>query len=198
MQSPEGGSGNSPLVSVTPLIPCPGKDILPSKDTDLIHPRRTLWTHQLTYPEWKRRGVLGLPPDDDCDPSDEQQQQHSHCCEHGVSREHLAGPLGQDQAQDYQQENCKGQGGEQAGLQKPKTPGPWVTASPPMLPTSGRATVSPRLLLNCSKHTAFSMLSIPEYSQREVPLLTKQGGTSIDNLPRFPGGDGAGREPQTL
>ena len=111
MQSPEGGSGKSPLVSVTPLIPCPGKDILPSKDTDLIHPRRTLWTHQLTYPEWKRRGVLGLPPDDDRDPSDEQQQQHSHCCEHGVSREHLAGPLGQDQAQDNQQENCKGQGG---------------------------------------------------------------------------------------
>ena len=116
MQSPECGSGKSPLVSVTPLIPCPGKDILPSKDTDFIHPRWTLWTHKLTYPEWKRRGVLGLPPDDDRDPSGEQQQQHSHCCEHGVSREHLAGPLGQDQAQDDQQENCKGQdGGKQAG-----------------------------------------------------------------------------------
>ena len=151
-----------------------------------------------TYLEVKSSGVLGLPPDDGCDPSDEQQQQHSHCCEHGVSREHLAGPLGQDQAQDYQQENCKGQGGEQAGLQKPKTPGPWVTASPPMLPTSGRATVSPRLLLNCSKHTAFSMLSIPEYSQREVPLLTKQGGTSIDNVARFQSGGGTGREPQSL
>ena len=68
----------------------------------------------LAYPEWKSSGVLGLPPDDGCDPSDEQQQ-HSHCCEHGVSREHLAGPLGQAQAQDYQQKNCKGQGGEQAG-----------------------------------------------------------------------------------
>ena len=44
----------------------------------------------------KRRGVLGLPPDDDCDPSGEQQQQHSHCCEHGVSREHTSGPLGQE------------------------------------------------------------------------------------------------------
>ena len=48
--------------------------------------------------------VLGLPPDDDRDPSDEQQQQHSHCSEHGVSREHMSGPLGQDQAQDDQQE----------------------------------------------------------------------------------------------
>ena len=115
MQSPECGSGKSPLVSVTPLIPCTGKDILPSKDTDFIHQRWTLWTYELTYFEWKRRRVLGLTPDDDRDPSGEQQQQHSHCCEHGVSREHLAGPLGQDQAQDYQQENCKGQGGEQAG-----------------------------------------------------------------------------------
>ena len=70
---------------------------------------------KVTYLEVKSSGVLGLPPDDDRDPSDEQQQ-HSHCCEHGVSREHLAGPLGQDQAQDGQQENCKGQGGrEQAG-----------------------------------------------------------------------------------
>ena len=61
--------------------------------------------------------MLGLPPDDDRDPNDEQQQQHSHCREHGVSREHLPGPLGQDQAQDGQQENCRSQGeGEQAGL----------------------------------------------------------------------------------
>ena len=59
------------------------------------------------YPEHKRTEVLGLPPDDDCDPSDEQQQQHSHCCEHGVSREHLAGPLGQAQAQDEHQENLR-------------------------------------------------------------------------------------------
>ena len=59
----------------------------------------------------KRSEALGLPPDDDRDPSDEQQQQHSHCGEHGVSREHLAGPPGQNQAQDGQQENCKGQGG---------------------------------------------------------------------------------------
>ena len=146
----------------------------------------------------KSSGVLGLPPDDDRDPSDEQQQQHSHCCEHGVSREHLAGPLGQDQAQDYQQENCRGQGGEQAGLQKTKISGARITPASPRLPTSGRAIVSPRLLLNCSKHTAFSMVPIAEYSQREVPLLTKQGGTSIDNLARFQSGDGAGREPQSL
>ena len=40
----------------------------------------------------KSSGVLGLPPDDGRDPSDEQQQQqHSHCCEHGVSRKHLLG-----------------------------------------------------------------------------------------------------------
>ena len=37
---------------------------MPSKDTDFIHQRWTLWTHELTYPEWKRRGVLGLPADD--------------------------------------------------------------------------------------------------------------------------------------
>ena len=81
-----------------------------------IHSRWTLWTHKVTYPEYKRTGVLGLPPDDNYHPSDEQQQQHSHCCEHGVSREHTSGPRGQDQAQDAQQENCKGQGGgEQAG-----------------------------------------------------------------------------------
>ena len=99
-----------------------------------------------TYLEVKSSGVLGLPPDDGCDPSDEQQQQHSHCCEHGVSREHLAGPLGQDQAEDNQQENCKGQGGgEQAGLQKPKMSGPRVTPLP-RLPTSGRAIISPRHL----------------------------------------------------
>ena len=55
----------------------------------------------------KSSGVLGLPPDDGRDPSDEQQQQHSHCCEHGVSREHLAGPLVHDQAQDYHQENYR-------------------------------------------------------------------------------------------
>ena len=146
MQSPEGGSGKSPLVSVTPLIPCPGKDILPSKDTDLIHPRRTLWTHQLTYPEWKRRGVLGLPPNDDRDPSDEQQQQHSHCCEHGVSREHLAGPLGQDQAQDNQQENCKGQGGGgQAGPKRQRRQDLW--SHPSQKPAvSGKAIISATLL----------------------------------------------------
>ena len=146
----------------------------------------------------KRRGVLGLPPDDDCGPSDEQQQQYSHCCEPGVSREHLAGPLGQDQAQDYKQENCRGQGGDQAALQKTKISVPRITPPSPRRPTSGWAIVSPRLLLNCSKHTAFSVVPIAEYSQREVPLLTKQGGTSIDNLARFQSGDGAGREPQSL
>ena len=85
---------------------------------------------KVTYLEVKSSGVLGLPPDDDRDPSDEQQQQHSHCCEHGVSREHLAGPLGQDHTQDGQQENCKGQGGgEQAGPGK-QTSGPRVTPLP--------------------------------------------------------------------
>ena len=48
------------------------------------------------------------------------------------------------------------------------------------------------------KYTFLSILAISEYHQREVPLLTKQEGTSIDNLARFPGGDGAAREPQTL
>ena len=146
MQSPECESGKSPLVSVTPLIPCLGKDILPSKDTDFIHSRWTLWTHKLSYPEWKRRGVLGLPPDDDHDPSGEQQEQHSHCCEHGVSREHLAGPLGQDQARDGQQKNCKDQGGEeQAGPRKQRC---GDLGSHPSLkpPVSGRAIVSSRLL----------------------------------------------------
>ena len=45
------------------------------------------------------------------------------------------------------------------------------------------------------KYTLLPILEISEYHQREVPLLTKQEGTSIDNLARFPGGDGAGREP---
>ena len=106
---------------------------------------------KVTYLEVKSSGVLGLPPDDDRDPSDEQQQQHSHCCEHGVSREHLAGPLGHDQAQDGQQENCKGHGGgDQAGLQKTKMSGPRVTPLP-RLPTSGRANISPRCL-NRQRH----------------------------------------------
>ena len=103
---------------------------------------------KVTYLEVKSSGVLGLPPDDDRDPSDEQQQQHSHCCELGVSREHLAGPLGHDQAQDGQQENCKGHGGgEQAGLQKTKMSGPRVTPLP-RLPTAGRAMISPSVLIN--------------------------------------------------
>ena len=149
-----------------------------------------------TYLEVKSSGVLGLPPDDDRDPSDEQQQQqHSHCCEHGVSREHLAGPLGQDQAQNDQQENCKGQGEEQAGprrqrrqdLRSHPSPGCPHQEGPSYLPDT-----------STDKYTLLPILEISEYHQREVPLLTKQEGTSIDNLARFPGGDGAGREPQTL
>ena len=108
--------------------------------------RWTLWAHNVTYPERKRRGVLGLPPDDDRDPSDEQQQQHSHCCEHRVSREHTSGPPGQDQAQDYQQENCKGQGGgKNAGPRRQRRQD---LRSHPSLkpPTSGKAIISPRLL----------------------------------------------------
>lgn len=97
-----------------------------------VHKDAHQWEErQSRDPEVKSSGVLGLPPDDGRDPSDEQQQQHSHCGEHGVSREHLAGPPVQDQAQDYQQDN-------------------------------------------------------------------KHYGTSIDNLARCLGGDGAGREPQTL
>ena len=42
------------------------------------------------------------------------------------------------------------------------------------------------------------ILSISKDDQREIPLLTKQRGTSIDNLPRYLGGGSAGREPQTL
>ena len=151
----------------------------------------------LTYPEWKRRGALALPPDDDRDPNDEQQQQHSHCCEHGVSREQLAGPLGQDQAQDDQQENCKGQGGgKQAGPRKQRYQDLGPHPSPGCPHQEGASFF---YYFVTEKDTYFQpVLSISEYHQREVPLLTKQEGTSIDNLARFPGGDGAGREPQTL
>ena len=115
-----------------------------------------------SYPEYKATGVLGLPPDDDRDPSGEQQQQHSHCCEHGVSREHTSGPLGQDQAQDAQQENFKGQGGgQQAG---PKRQRCQDLGSHPSLkpPTSGRAIISPRLL-NWQNTHSHSIQSISEY-----------------------------------
>lgn len=67
----------------------------------------------------KRSGVLGLSPNDESDPKNEQQEQHRCCGTHGVSREELAGPLGQYQAQDRQQESCKSQGGEKVQLQKP-------------------------------------------------------------------------------
>ena len=128
---------------------------------------------KVTYLEVKSSGVLGLPPDDDRDPSDEQQQQHSHCCEHRVSREHLAGPLGQDQTQDYQQENCKGQGGgEQAGFQKTKMSGPRVTPLP-RLPTSGRAIISPRCL-NSQRQYSPASFQFQEYDQREITQLTDQ------------------------
>ena len=162
-----------------------------------VHSRWTVRAHKVTYLKIKRNGVLGLPPDDGRDPSDEQQQQHSHCCEHGVSREHLAGPLGQDQAQDYQQENCKGQGGgEQAGPRRQmyQCLGSHPT---PKLPTPGRDIISPRLF-NFQNTHSHHLLSVSEYDQREIPLLTKQEGTSIDNLARFPSGEGADREPQTL
>ena len=96
------------------------------------------WAHKVTYPEGKRRGVLGLPPNDGSDPRNEQQQQHSPCCEPGVSREHVAGPQGQKQAQDGQQENCKGQGGgQQAQLQRPNGPRPRVTLPPYCPPQEG-------------------------------------------------------------
>ena len=156
------------------------------------------WAHKVTYLKIKVSRALGLPPDDDRDPSDEQQQQHSHWCEHRVSREHLAGPPGQDQAQDGQQENCKGQGGGgQAGPRRQRcqdlgshpSPGCSHQEEPSYLQDSSSA----------DKDTeSHSILSISEYDQREIPLLTKQRGTSIDNLPRYLVGGGAGREPQTL
>ena len=77
--------------------------------------------------------------------------------------------------------------------QKTETSGPWVTPLPRM-PTSGGAIISPRLLNWQNTHSS-TILSISEYDQREIPLLTKQGGTSIDNLARSLGGGGAGREP---
>ena len=51
-----------------------------------------------------RSGALELPPNDGCVANDEQQQ-CSRSCAHGVSREHVAAPLGQYQAQDHHQEN---------------------------------------------------------------------------------------------
>ena len=144
----------------------------------------------------KSSGALGLPPDDDRDPSDEQQQQHSHCCEHGVSREHLAGLVGQDQAQDGQQENCKGQGGgEQAGPRRQRRQDLGSHPSPGCPHQEWTSYLQDP---STDKYTLLPILAISEYHQREVPLLTKQEGTSVDNLARFPGGDGAGREPQTL
>ena len=111
-----------------------------------VHSRWTVWAHKVTYLKIKRNGVLGLPPDDDHDSNDEQQQQHSHWCVLGVSREPLTGPLDQDQAQDYHQENYRGQGGgEQVQLQKLKMSRPWATPLP-RLPTSARALISPGLL----------------------------------------------------
>ena len=111
-----------------------------------VHSRWTVWAHKVTYLKIKRNGVLGLPPDDDHDSNDEQQQQHSHWCVLGVSREPLTGPLDQDQAQYYHQENYRGQGGgEQVQLQKLKMSRPWATPLP-RLPTSARALISPGLL----------------------------------------------------
>ena len=54
--------------------------------------------------EMMRSGALELPPNDGCDANDEHQQ-CSHSCVHGVYREHMAAPLGQYQAQDHHQEN---------------------------------------------------------------------------------------------
>ena len=50
--------------------------------------------------------------------------------------------------------------------QKIKTSGRWVTPIS-KLPTSGRAIISPRFLLNCPKHTALPILSNLEYSQEK-------------------------------
>ena len=194
------------MVSATPPLPWSSKRCLDLKHTDLLHSRWTLWVHKVTYPEHKRIEALGLPADDDRDPSDEQQQQHSHCSEHGVSREHMSGPLGQDQAQDDQQETppvpgsrVKGEvqgGGEQAGPRRQRCQDLGSHPSPGCPPQEG-----PSYLQDSStaKDTvSHPILPISEYDQRETPLLTKQGGTSIDNLPRFPGWGGADRKPQAL
>ena len=96
-----------------------------------VRSRWTVWAHKDTYLKIKRNGALGLPPDDDHDPNDEQQQQHSPWCVPGVFREPLTGPLDQDHAQDDHQENYRGQGGgEQVQLQQLKMSRPWVTLLP--------------------------------------------------------------------
>ena len=60
--------------------------------------------------------------------------------------------------------------------------GHYLSKIPPQLPKT-----------HCPPHTVKFRIQ-----PREIPLLTKQKGTSIDNPPRFPSGDGAGREPQSL
>ena len=138
-----------------------------------VHSRWTVWAHKVTYLKIKvSPRALWLPPDDDCDPNDEQQQQHSPWCVPGVFREPLTGPLDQDHAQDDHQENYRGQGGgEQVQLQQLKMLRPWVTPLP-RLPTSARALMSPRLLNGQNTHSN-TILSISENDQREIPLLTE-------------------------
>ena len=90
-----------------------------------------MWGNKVTYLEVKRSWVLGLSPNNERDPQNEQKQQPSHCCEPWVSSHQMAGPLGQYQAQDGQQENCEGQvGGEQMQLQKLNVSRPWLTSHP--------------------------------------------------------------------
>ena len=155
------------------------------------------WAHKVTYLKIKVSGALGLPPDDDRDPGDEQQQQ-SHCCEHGVSREHLlghrarirlriisrrtAGVKVEEYRLDPEDKDVRTSGHkppQAAHLRK----GHYISKVPPQLPKTQNPTLS---------------CQVQKYNQREVPLLTKQEGTSIDNLARFPGGDGGDRVTQTL
>jgi hypothetical protein len=60
---------------------------------------------EVTYLEVQRSGILGLSPDDNCHPSNEPQKQDGQCHINWVSREQILRPLGQDQAQNGQQED---------------------------------------------------------------------------------------------
>lgn len=108
--STECGSQNGPLVLELPLFsPGPAKNAQTAKYAEFIHSRQIDQRHKVTYLEAKRNWVLGLSPNDERDSQNKQKQQPSHCCEHWVYREQMAGPMGQYQAQDRQQKSCKSQ-----------------------------------------------------------------------------------------
>lgn len=141
----------------------------------------------------KRSWVLGLSPNDERDPQNEQKQQPGHCCEPWVPSHQPAGPLGQYQAQDGQQESCKGQvGGEQMQLQKLNVSRPWLTS----LPQTAHIKKSYYISKIPKAHPPNLTLSTSEHHERDSPLLTQQQGTSIDHLTRFPSGAGVHSDTQ--